>query len=390
MFKKNILFFFSIISTLFFSQGIHFQESSFSDVLAKAKKENKLVFLDAYASWCGPCKMLERNVFSQKEVGDYYNLHFVNSHFDMEKGEGVALAKKYRVTSYPTLLFLDGDGVVVNKSLGYLNPAQFLDLGKMVMDPEQKIENKINKFNQGETQPEFLMDLIKNTYNNDYNFAKKVSERYFANKKPTELTKDDVGLLFYFSKFPEDANFIYLMTNKSDVLKWVPENTLNDFEKQIKLSAVLKKAIDEEHRKIDEDLLNKEFVDILGEEEGKLLSSKIRTEFYFSNKNYNAYQIAAIEYYQNTELFDASALHDSAWNFYLYVEDHQALLHAADWCLASIKKQEDTFNTDTLARIYYKIGDYKKAKFWAEKSISIAKAKKAEYTSTEELLKKLK
>lgn len=388
--KKNIVFFLTLFSTIIFAQGIKFEQDTFSNILAKAKKENKLVFLDAYASWCGPCKMLERNIFPQKEVGDFYNTNFVNAHFDMEKGEGISIARKYGISSYPTLLFVNGDGVIVQKTSGYLSVPEFIEMGKTVMNPENKIENKIGKFNAGESNPDFLIDLIKNTYNTDFNFAKKVSERYFLNKKPSELTKEDIGLLLYFTKSAEDANFAYITKNRADVVKFVPENVLNDFEKQMKLTTVFKNTIDENSQKIDEEILNAELVKILGEKDGLLLSSKIRADFYFRNKNYAGYQKAAIEYYKEAENYDVVELSDAAWNFYLYIEDKEALQQAANWCLAAIKKQEEASTTDTLARIYYKMGDLKNAKLWAEKSIAIAKIKNAEYTSTEELLKKIK
>jgi len=375
---------------MFWAQGIKFEQDTFQNILAKAKKEKKLVFLDAFASWCGPCKMLERNIFPQKEVGDFYNTNFINAHFDMEKGEGISIARKYGINSYPTLLFIDGDGVIIYKTSGYMSVPEFINIGKSAINPENKIENKIAKFNEGESNPEFLIDLIKNTYSTDFSFAKKVAERYFLHKKPSELTKEDAGLLLYFTKSTEDVNFKYLTDNKAEVLKFIPENVLNDFEKQMKLTTVFTKAIDEKSQKIDEPFLTSELVKILGDKEGKVLSSKIRLDYYFSNKNYEDYQKAAIEYYQDTAPYDAVELNDAAWNFFLYVENKEALLQAANWCLASIKKQEDTFNTDTLARIYYKIGDNKNAKLWAKKSIAIAKTRNAEYTSTEELLNKIK
>lgn len=388
--KKPFYLFLLLFSLFTYAQGINFEKDTFKNILEKAKKENKLVFLDAYTSWCGPCKMLERNVFPQKEVGDFYNTHFINAHFDMEKGEGIDLAKKYSVFSYPSLLFINGDGVVVYRTAGYVEPADFVVLGKTAINPENKLENKLAKFEAGESNPDFLIDLIKNSYNTDFSFAKKVSERYFQNRKPEELTKDDAGMLLYFTKSTEDANYAFLQKNKTEILKYIPENVINDFEKQIKITSVIQKSMDETNHTINNEFLTSELSKILGDKEGKQISGKIRLDYYFRTQNYEEYQKAAADYYQDPSIFDATELNDIAWNFYLYINDKVALQQAVEWCLESVKKQEDSFNTDTLARVYFKLGDMKNAKIWAEKSIAVAKSKNAEYTSTEELLNKIK
>jgi thioredoxin 1 len=116
-------------------EGIKFTESSWKALLKKAKAENKVIFLDAYTSWCGPCKMLQKNVFTQKSVGDYFNKEFINVKMDMEKGEGITLSQIYPLEGYPTLLFIDGNGRVVKKILGYQNPQQLLAAGKSVKAP---------------------------------------------------------------------------------------------------------------------------------------------------------------------------------------------------------------------------------------------------------------
>ena len=69
-------------------QGVQFQELTFQEALNKAKAENKLVFVDCYTSWCGPCKYMLNNVFVLPEVGEFFNEHFVNVKYDMEQGEG--------------------------------------------------------------------------------------------------------------------------------------------------------------------------------------------------------------------------------------------------------------------------------------------------------------
>ena len=112
--------------------GIKFTEAAWREVLKQAKAQKKIIFLDAYASWCGPCKMLQKNVFTQKAVGDYYNGRFINVKMDMEKGEGPALAQVYPLEAYPTLMFIDGNGRVLKKVLGYQSPEDLIAIGRSV------------------------------------------------------------------------------------------------------------------------------------------------------------------------------------------------------------------------------------------------------------------
>ena len=114
------------------TKGIQFFEGTFDEALELAKKENKLIFFDAYASWCGPCKRMKSKVFTKEAVGSYFNTNFVNVKFDMEKGEGPALARKYRVKAYPTLLFLNHKGEVKKLAVGYHNPNTLVELAKAV------------------------------------------------------------------------------------------------------------------------------------------------------------------------------------------------------------------------------------------------------------------
>ena len=105
-----------------FGQGIEFMDNEpWSKVLQRAKEQNRLIFMDCYTVWCGPCKGLAQDVFPQKQVGDFFNAHFVNVKYDMEKGDGKMLREKYKeyIIGFPTLLLLDGDGNVVHQMAGY-------------------------------------------------------------------------------------------------------------------------------------------------------------------------------------------------------------------------------------------------------------------------------
>ena len=76
-----------------FAGGIDFlHNKNWKEILAQAKKENKLIFLDAYTSWCGPCKHMQSEVFTDMAVGYYFNKNFINVKMDMEEGEGLQLS----------------------------------------------------------------------------------------------------------------------------------------------------------------------------------------------------------------------------------------------------------------------------------------------------------
>lgn len=113
-------------------KGIQFFEGTFKEALEKAKAEDKLIFLDAYASWCRPCKMMSAYVFTKPEVGEYYNEHFINVKMDMEKGEGPNLARQLKVTAYPTFFYINGDGQVKYFKKGYIESDDLLKLGAQI------------------------------------------------------------------------------------------------------------------------------------------------------------------------------------------------------------------------------------------------------------------
>lgn len=115
------------LNKLVHKEGMKFENLSFSEVLNKAKQENKLVFLDCYTVWCGPCKKMSNQVFPLKAVGDFMNARFVNVKIDMETGEGRELAKRYGVKAFPTMFLLNADGEVIHQIVGAQAPDVFVE-----------------------------------------------------------------------------------------------------------------------------------------------------------------------------------------------------------------------------------------------------------------------
>ncbi|MCG9911188.1 MAG: thioredoxin family protein [Flavobacteriales bacterium] len=110
-----------------------FFEGGFDQAMKEAAKKKKMIFVDAYTSWCGPCKMMNNSTFKDKAAGEFFNSNFISMKIDMEQGEGPAFAMKYSVRAYPTLLFISPKGDVVHKVLGYRDGTVLTEEGKKAL-----------------------------------------------------------------------------------------------------------------------------------------------------------------------------------------------------------------------------------------------------------------
>ncbi len=181
---KRLLLLVLIVSSTAFSQGIEFRKERYAEVLKMAKEQNKLVFIDIYTSWCGPCKHMADNIFPLPKVGEYYNTYFLNLQLDAEKSEdGKMVAKSFGVSAYPTFLFVNGDGELVYRFLGGKSEDMFIKEGEKAVEafaalPELKKYTK--EYEKGNREKEFL-------------------NRYFIVKDRSGLDCSDV-LLDYFAQ----------------------------------------------------------------------------------------------------------------------------------------------------------------------------------------------
>lgn len=390
--KKIVSGLFVFLSVVLLAQeAIQFQDLPFKDLVAKAKKEKKIVFIDAYASWCGPCKMMEKNVFTKKSVGDYFNTNFVNARFDMEKGEGRDIAAKYGVRSYPTYLFLNGDGELVSQNYGYMEESLFLSMAQDVNAPNNKKGSLKERFAQGEKDPEFLINVMKLTSTSDFEFAKKASERYFENKKKTdELSKDDIGYLLFFLKSVEDPNYKIFISRKAEIIKFLPEDTYKQFDDQLKLSKIMDESIDQKNKKINDAYFLEKAVPLIGEYDAKTRLNQTKLSFYEQNANFSEYEKAALEYYKNSDSFDSNDLLKAAWIFLDHVTTPSSLKKAVEWAEKSVMRGETSENTYILARLYFLTGNKEMAKTYAEMSKKLALQANKDASLSEKLLQQIK
>ena len=205
--------------------GIHFYTTDFQEALQQSKKSGKLIFMDCYTSWCAPCKMMNTTVYTDPEVGHFFNEHFVNIKFDMEKGEGRELSKRYKMQVFPTYLLLDAEGNEVHRVVGGHDATEFIDLIKSGMQSENSIAGMQKRFESGERTPEFLRKYIE-VLGGGYRFdciPEVLDALCRQNKK--EISETDWQLMRRFLSDPSSYAFRYAAENRKQLQKYVqPED----------------------------------------------------------------------------------------------------------------------------------------------------------------------
>jgi thiol-disulfide isomerase/thioredoxin len=143
------------------TQGITFFHGTFKEAMEKAKNEEKLIFIDAYAKWCGPCKRMASEVFTRDDVGKVFNNVFINLKIDMEEDEAKDIRDKFPVNAYPTFLIVNEKGELVSKQVGGMSPTDFINFGKNSLSKNDFAADYEKEYKNGKKDPEFLAKYVK-------------------------------------------------------------------------------------------------------------------------------------------------------------------------------------------------------------------------------------
>jgi len=363
-------------------EGIQFEEGNWKKILAKAADQDRLIFVDAYAEWCGPCKMMARDVFTQAEVGEYYNSNFVNAKIDMEKGEGTGLARKYQVRAYPTLLFIDANGQLVHRAVGYQDAAAFLQLGREAQDPSKQIAAMERKFEAGERDPEFLRNYAIAAADAMAANANEIATTHLSTQKDW-TGEAEMQLIFQAATQMDDPYFKEILKRREAYEALFSERYITN---KIQRAILQTLSAEDGEEKMMADAEAK-FKAAFPENPGPIFANFKMN--YYSINNPDAFPQAAVDYLRDYPSEDANELNSIAWTFYESVDDKKMLKEAVKWAERSVEIESTFYNNDTLAALYYKLGNKKAAKAAAKKAIELAKASGEDYTETKELLEKI-
>lgn len=217
----------------------NFRHITFSEAKAAAKAEQKLLFMDFYTDWCGPCKMMANTIFPKKEVGDYLNPKFVCLKVNAEKGEGVELAKRYAVKAYPTLVVADADGTEKGRFEGMRQPDALKNEIERIVDPSKTPEALKKRYASGERTAELIAAYAalvvdegmesrsRDSYMKAKEKADSIVQDYYAKLPDADRMKPEN--MFVYRKYtmnPYDASTQFILKNLSKF----PESMRHDID----------------------------------------------------------------------------------------------------------------------------------------------------------------
>lgn len=391
--------FFSIAAfSLFFvaasaqHRSIAFEHTAWKDIKAKAKKENRLIFVDAYTTWCGPCKQMARTVFTNDTVADYYNANFINAKMDMEKGEGLEIAKQYQVACYPNLLFIDGDGNLVHRVAGSMSASSFVDLGKTAKDDSKNFSWYVKNYEARKTDAQFVAAYIDALSGTCLEPDKELAQ-YFSLQHEKDLWSEaNWNMINHYTNDLNSREFKFLVDNRAELSAAHTEAAVNEKMTHVaesSLNAVVRaKPFDQ--AKYD---LIKQQITALHIPEGRQILFESDLNVAKRNKDWKIYTELALA---NVDTYYAKSVNDLnsiAWDFYENVNDKAALLKAEGWAKQSVDLEATYPNLDTYAALLYKNGKKAEALATANKAIEYAKKEgypADEYKATSDLITKIK
>lgn len=349
------------------AQGIEFFEGTWEEALELSKKEGKPIFVDAYATWCGPCMRMARTTFKDAEVGKFMNERFISLKLDMEKGKGIRFGQKFPVSSFPTLFFIDHNEELLLKRVGAQQPDELIALAQFVLDNIDYSADYVERYDEGERDPVFILEYVTSLNRSNKN-SQVVANDYFRSKSHQLKSETDFKILFEATQYIDSKLFETLIENMKTVETLYPKDRIEEQVIQAAKNTV-QRAIEFQVETIKEESIAavkkyapsnyKEFVVVQN------------LEYYKSTRNREEYKKAAeafVDYYfnkDNEKVFDLCLeciqIFDRDEDFLVFAEQHLKKLS---------KKEKEAMYFQALAEVYY----YKKDRKNALKYIDMARA----------------
>jgi len=304
------------------NKGVQFVDASWQEVQNMAKETGKPIFVDAYASWCGPCKAMLKEVFPQKKVGNYMNDNYISYKLDMEKGEGIAFAEEFGVKSYPTFLFFNKNAELQHKTLGYKEAEEFIADAENATHPEKSLIALSKKYEAGDRDEKTIQHYAMALRNANMPSAK-IAQEYIKNLNAKDLqNEDNLKFVYVFADDIKSKAFNLLVNNKAQFINAEGADKVNQKIQRCALRSVGMAA--EKDAKVSMSDIKK-VLKTHGGSKSKSLINQAYMNYGEATENWKSYAKYAVKFVNSLKEDNGSLLNNVAWSFYEKVDDERRL-----------------------------------------------------------------
>lgn len=367
------------------AEGIEFFEGTWKEALAESERTSKLIFVDAYTTWCGPCKRMAAQIFPLKDVGDFYNANFINMKMDMEKGEGRTIRSKYNVNAFPTFLFVDAKGKLQFMSKGGKPADRFIQMGKTALTKVDYTGDYTDRYEEGERDPELL-------YNYAYALMKsnkpslKVANEYLQTQDD-KTTDKNLKFVMDLATESDSRIFTLFMANRAKIEAMRDGASVND-----KIEAACKKTVDKAIEYQSADLLAeaKENMNQHYPAQAAAFSVESDMAFYKETNDQANYLKVCDKYLKKTAKNNAAAHNKIAKSLLSdFSEDSKVMAKAEAWAKKAAEFGGLSEYNMTYANILYANGKKQQALNAAKTAADLAKAENKKQGKITAFIKKI-
>ena len=385
---KKIVTLFALMGTVIFCSAqsqVEFFQGTWEEAFAKAEKENKHVFVDAFTDWCYWCKVMDEKTFTDPEIAAYLNTEFVPFKLDMEKGFGIDVAMKFRVRSFPTSLYFNPKGQILEKKPGYTKDnSEFLAHLKDIRADERSQVFSFASQSFDMEYPEFIEGVFG----------------VGGKRKKTDATTVDAWLetadLYSevawtaLTQCPTGEKFQNQVLENSE--KYISLYGAQEFDNHI--AGMVNSKVRQAGKDSDAEMFDKAIATLdkyyTNEEEKPLIMSSFEMSYLKATGDWEAYTIKADAILKEKSLEDQLGFANSvAWTLYEKCEDPKCLKMMELWMNKVVELEPSYMYLDTYAALLYKNGDLPNAKKYANQAIEVGEKEKSNTEETATLLQKI-
>jgi len=378
----------SLLMALGFSavkgNGIEFFSGSFESAKAEAQAQGKLIFVDAYAVWCGPCKMMANNVFPLSEVGEAFNPYFISLKIDMERGEGLTFRKDYPVTAFPTLFFMNAEGEILERVVGAKKADDLINLAKKHASKRAPGKNLAAAYEAGDRSPELVLEYIQ-ALNTTGKSSLKVTNDFLKDRNDHN-NPEVLKIIFHGSIDSDSKVFDLLLANRKEIEKIYSKEEVEEKILEACLQTVFK-AAEFDYEELAKNA--KETVKSTIPSESKRFNAQADMTFYAvveDEKNFMNASKAYLKVFENDPIKIKEAAHLTLKHF---PKSQKVLTEALGWAARAANGSEKAEDWLFHAILAEKTNQIELAKQSATKALLLAQKNEQSTFEIEKLLQNL-